>query len=197
MQRRLFNLAILLCTVVLAVVSTLWARSYYRGDRWRYGTWSDRKVSTGQSMFTLESAKGIFAFRYHYDEPNRAPAHDASQVGLHRESWPIAKETDLLLGADFWGHRWAGFGCYYKEIGYPSSSDGVWRRNWFEWQIAGPHWVLVLVFAVPLVVRCVFAYRRARRPPLLCDKCGYDLRATPERCPECGTIPRGYTANPQ
>ena len=58
-----------------------------------------------------------------------------------------------------------------------------------------PLWSLALLFAVAPGVRIYRARSRRRRLRAgLCLTCGYDLRATPGRCPECGAIPQAAHA---
>jgi hypothetical protein len=57
-----------------------------------------------------------------------------------------------------------------------------------------PCWMLVSVFGtLPAAMGLQFIRRRRllkiRRREGRCPKCGYDLRATPQHCPECGAKP--------
>jgi hypothetical protein len=52
-----------------------------------------------------------------------------------------------------------------------------------------PHWFYLVVFAVVPVLRLRDRLRRRAAPEgVPCPRCGYDLRATPGRCPECGVV---------
>src|SRR5688500_17904342 len=55
-----------------------------------------------------------------------------------------------------------------------------------------PYWSLALILSiVPVVALVRDRRRRWQRRNRRCLQCGYDLRATSDRCPECGTaIPR-------
>ena len=66
-----------------------------------------------------------------------------------------------------------------------------------------PYWQLVLLGATLPAWRLVsWARRRRRRRPGHCPRCGYDLRASNDRCPECGAptalagVPAGAPATP-
>lgn len=56
-----------------------------------------------------------------------------------------------------------------------------------------PYWIFLPFPALPVIwlMVCTISTRIRRRRLGLCRQCGYDLRASPTICPECGT-PRMY-----
>jgi hypothetical protein len=69
--------------------------------------------------------------------------------------------------------------------------NGWWDRS--LWRFVFPAWAVVAVLLSPSAARAVPLWQRrlarGRQKSGLCPRCGYDLRATPGRCPECGTMP--------
>jgi hypothetical protein len=78
----------------------------------------------------------------------------------------------------------------------------TWRQNFVGLvpflSAPGIQWSIVLLVGLPLLALGAIALRRwtrsaIRRHSQQCVRCGYDLRASPHRCPECGT-PTGTSA---
>lgn len=74
--------------------------------------------------------------------------------------------------------RWDRLGFGYA-VGGTRGGNSI-----YAWTI--PDWFLIVAFASWPWIR---QRRFARRLPGVCRFCGYDLRATPDRCPECGAAP--------
>jgi hypothetical protein len=72
-----------------------------------------------------------------------------------------------------------------------------WQDSTFEWHNRGIaiHWAALTTLCA-LVLFISPLRRRHRASKGLCADCGYDLRATPGRCPECGSVPSLTKARP-
>jgi hypothetical protein len=83
-----------------------------------------------------------------------------------------------------------GFEVVRDEAG-AGTGAGTSPRQFRVWRtVTVPLYALVLLLGLAPAVSFGRRLRaRARRNRGLCHRCGYDLRATPDRCPECGAVP--------
>jgi hypothetical protein len=106
------------------------------------------------------------------DDDDRRP----SRVPTPREFGPSAGGVDV-----------AGFGAGRYERTWTSPS-GQERTTRSHAAARVPHgFVLLALLAPPVIAIRRRARRRRRTRAGQCLTCGYDLRATPGRCPECGS----------
>jgi hypothetical protein len=81
-----------------------------------------------------------------------------------------------------------GFQSWNWPLRFRNPAHGAFFRR-----LTIPYWPFILICLIPpsvLLMRALVQRRRLRRSQDgLCIKCGYDLRASPGRCPECGTLP--------
>jgi hypothetical protein len=83
--------------------------------------------------------------------------------------------------------HWAGFELDLSHETWAGVLDTRFRN------LTVPHWFATAFLALPPALwLAAFVRRRRRVSAGRCQACGYDLRATPDRCPECGAVrPRG------
>jgi hypothetical protein len=84
-------------------------------------------------------------------------------------------------------------GLYVPNDGWHAYRiDPYLSPNWlgFRWSRYPTNWLIGIPFWLPAILAALLAWVCWRRgkPPVgkFCRQCGYDLRASPDRCPECG-----------
>ena len=190
MKQRLFTLVSALSLLLFVAVVVLWARSHSGSDY----------VSRGK---LLSSGPQEVTSRVHEVRWTRGGIH--LTAGEHTY-FPHGVSVPLVEGerAAYWGWGRLGVGhvgweelprrSFWNRLGFHHYSGQGFVTSFSSESTDGivvPAWLPAVILAIPPLVwvrRVVGDRRRSGRG--LCASCGYDLRATPERCPECGGITR-------
>jgi hypothetical protein len=178
--RILLSVAAVTSLVLFAATLALAVRSFRAMDRIWINVRPEHRTETF-GLACLQSGKGGIGFWY-----NRISFADYPDPGRHAR----AVYAGWQHGASDpqYPNEWSGV-----HTGAFHFKDEARRPGNLPCFIGGiecsiPLWSVALI-TLPGTLLCARAVvrRLRRRRPGTCANCGYDLRATPDRCPECGT----------
>lgn len=179
--RRILDTITALSALLLAATLALWLRSHTTSDHLTYRrTDGARYVGTAPGHLVLgfdlgdwtHQSAAFYGFHYERTE-SRHYANDIAPVYV------------LSIGPRDTFEDWRHAGVHWVRWRSASRQSSIAR-------LVVPFWIPAAAFALPPASRLFLRFRRRgrrRTSTTFCPTCGYDLRASPTRCPECGTIP--------
>jgi hypothetical protein len=175
LRRRLLNLLTALSLLLFVAAVVFWVRSYSLHEM----VWLRRveRLTGGgvrASQVTVASRAAVIYFeRGRWTEPSEPSEGPGFRI--------ISNPTPF-------GPWDAGFapGMVRWHVGRLAWVDDTRGSDLSVQILTVPFWLAALALAAAPAAWAHRATRRRRRHGH-CRSCGYDLRATPDRCPECGT----------
>ena len=191
MRRALFatlaGLSLLMCVASAA----LWVRSYSGSDyvsRMRLIRSDPRAVVSHSHEATWTRGDLRLTREEHTYYPHGAPV-PTDLAGDTPALWNYGR-----LGRGHVGWDKLPVESFANRLGFHTFTGGMSASFMDEHHhgIAVPAWLPVAAFSIlPLIFVMGVVRRRRRRGAGRCAGCGYDLRASPDRCPECGAVNQG------
>jgi hypothetical protein len=176
-HRRLLNLLTALSLLLCVAVCVLWVRSYYVCD-WVGRVYYSPGLPSEDHHLYLRSIFGTAVLAGGGDPAENFS--DTRWVRRRSDAWdyPLGPAGPSVLQA---------LGIGWDNERALDTGETSWE---VQVRLAWP--ALLSALTTLLLIRHRRVAGRTREG--LCPRCGYDLRATPRRCPECGT-PVGLLAS--
>ena len=198
MKRRLLNLLTTLSLLLCVAVVAMWVRSHFVGDIFYVSRFQDDREWTFRVRDELRVARGVAGLTRSVASGPRATYRASVEKTLSQDAHArppfhqTLKPTRVKQNHGIKDFTFCGFAC--GRTAYTRGDGSVCAATL---RVTIPLWSLAAVAAAPLALRGVGRLRtRTRLAPGLCRRCGYDLRATPGRCPEGGTIAAPVAGRP-